>query len=393
MDLDSRTYSKLRSVRGTDVKFREYQKILEALQALYDRYDHETPEMWCSRIRDPFRKILKENLGVLSGNGYIIMCRKLIERTNSLSSGDSYRDNHFKGCINGDIISNEHARIKDIFQSIDEKEFTIWKYKQFILREEAEMKRLQLELFSQSTSHSEKDKLASVSYDGGSGLADYETYLLAKATVAKNTMPSAPNFEPACISPARQEVVLPTPYQSLDPKGTTSKIFISSQYAKQNNLLASTKGTVLRLRDGTKRAYRSYKKRPESLAKRIWEVVRNDGTPNEKKFLDINNESSVQPGYICYGYEGRCYLQGYTLVRGVNWIDVLKWSRNPEYYRINKKYNFEYFIKISDCKKYSGKLTGVQHICDSQLLKKYDILGKKLTINFSDLDDNCEFVR
>jgi hypothetical protein len=34
-------------------------------------------------------------------------------------------------------------------------------------------------------------------------------------------------------------------------------------------------------------AYRNYKKRPESSAKRIWEVVRNDGTPNRKKFLGI----------------------------------------------------------------------------------------------------------
>ena len=34
-------------------------------------------------------------------------------------------------------------------------------------------------------------------------------------------------------------------------------------------------------------AYRNYKKRPESLAKRIWEAVRNDGTPDRKKFLGI----------------------------------------------------------------------------------------------------------
>ena len=35
------------------------------------------------------------------------------------------------------------------------------------------------------------------------------------------------------------------------------------------------------------RAYRNYKKRPESLAKRVWEAVRNDGTPGRKKFLGI----------------------------------------------------------------------------------------------------------
>src|SRR5215211_5441749 len=32
------------------------------------------------------------------------------------------------------------------------------------------------------------------------------------------------------------------------------------------------------------RAYRNYKKRPKSLAKQVWEVVRND---NRKKFLGI----------------------------------------------------------------------------------------------------------
>jgi hypothetical protein len=41
--------------------------------------------------------------------------------------------------------------------------------------------------------------LASVSYDSDSCLFSYENYAQSKATVAKNTMPSAPNFEPACI--------------------------------------------------------------------------------------------------------------------------------------------------------------------------------------------------
>ena len=35
------------------------------------------------------------------------------------------------------------------------------------------------------------------------------------------------------------------------------------------------------------RAYRNYKKRPESSTKRVWKVVRNDGTPDRKKFLGI----------------------------------------------------------------------------------------------------------
>ena len=37
------------------------------------------------------------------------------------------------------------------------------------------------------------------------------------------------------------------------------------------------------------RAYKNYKKRPESLAKQVWEAVRNDGTPDDKKFLIESN--------------------------------------------------------------------------------------------------------
>ena len=79
MDLDSRAQYKLVSVGYSDENFKEYRRILEALCPLGERYDHETPEMWCSHIRDPFKKILKENLRTLSGNGYITMYGKLIE--------------------------------------------------------------------------------------------------------------------------------------------------------------------------------------------------------------------------------------------------------------------------------------------------------------------------
>ena len=34
-------------------------------------------------------------------------------------------------------------------------------------------------------------------------------------------------------------------------------------------------------------AWQSYRMRPKSLAKIIWETVRNDGTPDDKKYLGI----------------------------------------------------------------------------------------------------------
>ena len=280
MDLDSRAQYKLVSVGYSDVNFEEYRRILEALCPLGKRYDHETPEMWCSRIRDPFRKILKENPRILSGNGYITMCGNLIERSDRVHRHPSnyiycsvcdslvfisenglgglpttYRDNHLKRCISENSISNEHARRKDILKSIDEREFHIWQYKQFILQEETKINRLHLELFSQSTSHSEKDKLASISYNYDTRTISYEAYKQVKMTMAENTMPSAPNFEPAYILPTGQKMILPTSYQSSVPNETTSEIFISSLYAKQNNLLPSINNhnqPALRLRDRTK---------------------------------------------------------------------------------------------------------------------------------------------
>ncbi len=45
MDLDSRAYSKLLSLRLSDINFEEYRKILEALCLLGMWYDHEIPEM------------------------------------------------------------------------------------------------------------------------------------------------------------------------------------------------------------------------------------------------------------------------------------------------------------------------------------------------------------
>src|SRR6266540_5973952 len=62
------------------------------------------------------------------------------------------------------------------------------------------MKCLQLELLSQSIPHSEKDKLASVSYNHDAHLTDYKIYAQSKVIIAKNTMP-------ACNSNVRQKMV------------------------------------------------------------------------------------------------------------------------------------------------------------------------------------------
>ncbi|RIA98434.1 hypothetical protein C1645_812683 [Glomus cerebriforme] len=309
MDLDSRIYSKLIDANNTYGGSEEYIRILVAILPLTKKCDYETPEMWCSRICGLFRKILEENPRILSKNGYIIMYGKLYEndkvytnRTNyiycsvcdslvfipeTFYSNHRNHDSHLKRCIYGSTISNEHVRRNEILQTIDRREFQIWQYKQYILQEEAKINHLQLELSFPSILHSEKDKLASVSYDSdGNFMASYKHYAQSKATVAKNTMPSAPNFEPAYILPSGQEIISPTSYQS-----SNCKII--------------------------QQAYRNYKKKAESLAKWIWEVVRNDDTPDRKKFLGILKKGQMvinpetQKEYVIACEEFYAYFRKY----------------------------------------------------------------------------------
>jgi len=48
-------------------------KVLQTLSRMQIRNSDETPEMWCDRIRAPFKKILEENPSFFSKNEYIRM--------------------------------------------------------------------------------------------------------------------------------------------------------------------------------------------------------------------------------------------------------------------------------------------------------------------------------
>ena len=129
------------------------------------------------------------------------------------------------------------------------------------------------------------------------------------------------------------------------------------------------------------RAYRNYKKRPKSLAKQVWEVVRNDDTPDDMNFLrgipsreywgfgsndlELISEKGVQLRLrlknIAFILSLKLlYQQGYIVIRDsiweVKWTDILKWPRNPEYYHIDKKSNSKALIGDSEYKKYMGTL-------------------------------------
>src|SRR5271154_4798862 len=61
--------------------------VVQALDNLQYRYSNETPEMWYSRIRYPFNKLLEYNLKYFSKNGFIHMSER------------SYKDGEFKAGI------------------------------------------------------------------------------------------------------------------------------------------------------------------------------------------------------------------------------------------------------------------------------------------------------
>ena len=147
MDLDSRAYSKLINENNTYGGSKEYIKIFDAILLLTKRCDHETSEMWCFHICNLFRKILEENLRILSKNRYIIIYRKLYENdkvhTHQINyiyynvydslvfipesnySIYLYYNNHLKKYIIENTILNEYVRRNEIFKSIDIEEFQI----------------------------------------------------------------------------------------------------------------------------------------------------------------------------------------------------------------------------------------------------------------------------
>jgi hypothetical protein len=133
------------------------------------------------------------------------------------------------------------------------------------------------------------------------------------------------------------------------------------------------------------RAYRNYKKRPESSAKRVWEAVRNDGTPDRKKFLGIlgynqmikNPETQEEYAKACnefYALFRKSYLKYIGIINPVKstppyeeyvycsssrWIEVKKYQlerrlNNVAYGSVNfsQRFLFELLSTIDYYEKY-----------------------------------------
>ena len=127
------------------------------------------------------------------------------------------------------------------------------------------------------------------------------------------------------------------------------------------------------------RVWRAFKLRPETWMKRVWNNVRNDGTPDDKKYLGMTphvyyslydwvKEKKIQLWIrLCnetYKNVSKILLQkGYVIIRGSNWTNQLKWLHNPEYYRIDKNDKLEYLIRVTECEKYKVNSIEVKAMC------------------------------
>ena len=79
---------------------------------------------------------------------------------------------------------------------------------------------------------------------------------------------------------------------------------------------------------------------------------------------------------------------------------MLKWLSNPEYYRVDKYLNNGNvsFVRSSEYARYVCKLAGKQYPCDSLKIDYFKsgyitIEGKSNIIDFSDFNNNCEYVQ
>ncbi|POG61272.1 uncharacterized protein OCT59_010054 [Rhizophagus irregularis] len=174
-------------------------------------------------------------------------------------------------------------------------------------------------------------------------------------------------------------------------------------------------------------------------------MVRNDGTPDEKKFLSPRGKRDIYDLYVWYIdqkilakdlpesflnnlYDGHIprewaekksdqlhnrlgniayivafivlHQQGYRIVTYGDWSYMLKWLSNSEAYRINEYYNNGNvnFVKSSEYARYRCKIIGKPYPCDSLKIDYFKseygftIEGKFNIIDFSDSNNNCEYV-
>ncbi|GBC45514.1 uncharacterized protein OCT59_013437 [Rhizophagus irregularis] len=202
------------------------------------------------------------------------------------------------------------------------------------------------------------------------------------------------------------------------------------------------------------RAWRAFKLRPETWAKRVWNMVRNDNTPDEKKYLGITprdiripddqyvdyfgqrilardvpahhqNEPRLRSLYYHYTPHDwaekkkyqlyvrlttvayivtfiKSYQQNYRFVGYSDWTIMLKYLANPGHYHTTKDYYNNIvtnFVKISEYARYKCKKEGKLYPCNSLEIDMFKssyitTFDRGLTIiDFSDFNNNYDYVQ
>ena len=292
--------------------------VVQALNNLQYRYSGETPEMWCSRVRYPFKKLLEYNPKYFSKNGFI----QMIERV--------YIDGKFK---DGERSFHIYCTVCD-----------------------------SLVIIHENTIKCANDHL---------NKCITKTAKMYSNPIRKNTKKGG---RVALLSPDEIEKIY-LAYSVMYSRGLNH---YSYDYSHEGR-----KTVAYRLLNSAKliqQAWRSYRMRPKSLASQIWEMVRNDGTPDDKKYLGITphdtyisyadwifekkNQLYMRLANVTHGIVFKLlYQRGYIIIRGSDWTNQLKWLQNPEYYRIDKD-NIEYLIRVTECEKYKANSWSVKSICE-----------------------------
>ncbi|PKK59427.1 hypothetical protein RhiirC2_794855 [Rhizophagus irregularis] len=243
--------------------------VVHALNNLQYRYSDETPEMWCSRISYPFKKLLENNPKYFSKNAFIQMTER------------SYKDGRFR---------------------VGERSVYI-----------------------------------------------YCTVCDSLVTIRENTIEYANNHLNECITRiAKRRIAYSNPIQKNVKKRVSSELSddeideiyrtlcftLSKCWTKYSyhSTKEDRKRVVNHLINSAKviqQAWRAFKLRPETWTQRVWNMVRNDGTPDEKKFLGITPRKIRVPDdrYIDYIWDPS------YLLAGINRGDKIQAKDMPAHYQ------------------------------------------------------------
>ncbi|GBC44618.2 hypothetical protein GLOIN_2v1874483 [Rhizophagus irregularis DAOM 181602=DAOM 197198] len=183
-----------------------YEKVVE-IEKQYDYLSiirpHETPQQWADRIRGSLQELLSKR----EYSVYHVYCL--------FASFGQLKSKTFN--VNGELFE-DHFRYRkpSVHKSQMAICFKCWK---LVKITEVEPRKVYYSGWGRWAYEVESEDLMKNHWN-------YSCFKAKTATIAKNTMSSAPNFEPTCISPTSYHSSGPS--QRCSEPGVTSKVFMSS---------------------------------------------------------------------------------------------------------------------------------------------------------------------